>query len=103
MPGHGRLPARTPPAKPPIMPPPPIALSCRTPRLRCRISLPLCNTKARAILRHRNSRGMTGMARRWGLGLLLGAGIGGAAWAQTPATFDGQYVGELRLTKTVGG
>jgi hypothetical protein len=47
------------------------------------------------------------MARWVGLGLLLGAGIGaglgGAAWAQGPATFDGQYVGELRLTRTVDG
>jgi len=47
------------------------------------------------------------MARRLGLGLLLGAGIwagfGGVAWAQGPAAFDGQYVGELRLTRTVDG
>src|SRR6266487_2789606 len=51
----------------------------------------------------RNRRGKNLMARCWGLGLLLGAGLGGAAWAQGPAMFDGQYVGELSLTRTVGG
>ena len=33
---------------------------------------------------------------RWlGLGLLLGAGLGSAAWAQGAAKFDGQYVESL--------
>ena len=39
---------------------------------------------------------------RWlGLGLLLGTGLGSAAWAQGSAKFDGQYVGELTLTKVI--
>jgi hypothetical protein len=37
------------------------------------------------------------MLRRLGLGLLLGGGVAGAAWAQGPAQFDGQYTGELVL------
>ena len=41
---------------------------------------------------------------RWlGLGLLLGMGLGSAAWAQGSARFDGQYVGELRLAKVISG
>jgi hypothetical protein len=41
---------------------------------------------------------------RWlGLGLLLGAGLGSAAWAQGSAAFDGQYMGELTLTKVIDG
>jgi hypothetical protein len=43
------------------------------------------------------------MPRRLGLGLLLGAGLGSAAWAQGSAGFDGQYVGELTLTKVISG
>jgi hypothetical protein len=35
--------------------------------------------------------------------LLLGAGLGGVAWAQGSATFDGQYVGELTLRGVIGG
>jgi hypothetical protein len=39
---------------------------------------------------------------RWlGLGLLLGAGFGSVAWAQGSARFDGQYMGELTLTKVI--
>ncbi len=42
--------------------------------------------------------------RKWlGLGVLLAAGLGGAAWAQGPAGFDGQYMGELALTKIIKG
>ena len=37
------------------------------------------------------------------LGLLLGAGLGAAAWAQGAAPFDGQYMGELTLVKTNSG
>ena len=37
------------------------------------------------------------MLRRLGLGLLLGGGVAGAAWARGPAQFDGQYTGELVL------
>lgn len=41
---------------------------------------------------------------RWlGLVLLLGAGLGSAAWAQGSARFDGQYMGELTLTKIIDG
>jgi hypothetical protein len=41
---------------------------------------------------------------RWlGLGLRLGAGLGGAAFAQGSARFDGQYTGELILTKEKSG
>jgi hypothetical protein len=39
---------------------------------------------------------------RWlGLGILLGTGLGSVAWAQNSAKFDGQYVGELTLTKVI--
>ena len=41
---------------------------------------------------------------RWlGLVLLLGAGLGSVAWAQGSAKFDGQYMGELTLTKETSG
>ena len=43
------------------------------------------------------------MPRHLGLGLLLGAALGSAAWAQGSAKFDGQYTGELTLTKTISG
>ena len=43
------------------------------------------------------------MLRRLGLGLLLGAGLGSAVWAQGSAKFDGQYVGELTLIKEITG
>ena len=43
------------------------------------------------------------MRRCPGLGLLVGAGLGSAAFAQGTANFDGQYVGELTLTKVVAG
>jgi hypothetical protein len=39
---------------------------------------------------------------RWlGLGLLLGCGLGNAAWAEGAVRFDGQYMGELTLTKVI--
>src|SRR6516162_7228902 len=41
------------------------------------------------------------MLRSLGLGLLLGAGLGSVAWAQSSAKFDGQYRGELTLTKEI--
>jgi hypothetical protein len=41
------------------------------------------------------------MLRLLGLGLLLGAGLGSVAWAQGSAKFDGQYRGELTLTKEI--
>src|ERR1700689_931045 len=41
---------------------------------------------------------------KWlGLSLLLGAGFGGAAWAQGLARFDGQYAGELTLAGIING
>jgi hypothetical protein len=41
---------------------------------------------------------------RWlGLGLLFGAGLASVAWAQGAARFDGQYMGELTLTKVISG
>jgi hypothetical protein len=45
--------------------------------------------------------GKNGMLRWLGLGLLLGAGLGSVAWAQGSAKFDGQYMGELTLTKVI--
>jgi hypothetical protein len=42
--------------------------------------------------------------RKWlGLGLVLGAGCGGVAWAQDLTGFDGQYVGELALKGIING
>ena len=43
------------------------------------------------------------MLRRLGLGVLFGVGLGSMAWAQGLAKFDGQYIGELTLTKTITG
>ena len=43
------------------------------------------------------------MPRHLGLALLLGATLGSVAWAQGSAKFDGQYTGELTLTKTISG
>jgi len=41
---------------------------------------------------------------KWlGLDLLLAAALANAAWAQGSTRFDGQYVGELTLTKVVSG
>jgi len=41
---------------------------------------------------------------KWlGLGLLLSTGLGSVAWAQGSAKFDGQYMGELTLTKVING
>ena len=41
---------------------------------------------------------------RWlGLGLLLSTGLGNVAWAQGSARFDGEYMGELILTKVING
>ena len=37
------------------------------------------------------------------LGLFLGAALATAAWAQGTTNFDGQYIGELRLTKVISG
>jgi len=38
-----------------------------------------------------------------GLGLLFGLGIASITWAQGAARFDGQYMGELTLTKEISG
>ena len=41
------------------------------------------------------------MLRLLGLGLLLSMVLGSAGWAQGSAKFDGQYRGELSLTKEI--
>jgi hypothetical protein len=51
----------------------------------------------------RNMNGKSGMLRWLGLGFLLGTGLGSVAWAQGSAKFDGQYMGELTLTKVING
>ena len=43
------------------------------------------------------------MLRSMRLGLLLGTGLASVAWAQGSAKFDGQYMGELTLTKVISG
>lgn len=43
------------------------------------------------------------MPRRLGLGLALGTALTSLAWAQGPAGFDGQYVGELTLAGVING
>jgi len=43
------------------------------------------------------------MLKRLGLGLVLCAMLANAAWAQASTKFDGQYMGELRLTKIING
>lgn len=43
------------------------------------------------------------MLRSLGLGLLFGAGLASVASAQGSAKFDGQYMGELALTKIING
>jgi len=43
------------------------------------------------------------MPRSLRLGLLLAIGLAGAAWAQGPTNFDGQYVGELTLSRVRRG
>jgi hypothetical protein len=43
------------------------------------------------------------MLRWMGLSLLLCTVFGSAAWAQGSAKFDGQYMGELTLTKEISG
>jgi hypothetical protein len=49
------------------------------------------------------SDGEEAMLKSLGLGLVLGTGFGSVVWAQGSAKFDGQYVGELTLTKVVSG
>ena len=41
--------------------------------------------------------------KRLGLGALFATCFAGLAWAQGAAQFDGQYTGELRLTRTFSG
>jgi hypothetical protein len=43
------------------------------------------------------------MLRRLGAGLVLGGALASAASAQSAAKFDGQYMGELTLTKEIEG
>jgi hypothetical protein len=47
--------------------------------------------------------GKNNMLRCLRLGLVLGTGLGSVGWAQGAAKFDGQYVGELTLTKVITG
>jgi hypothetical protein len=51
----------------------------------------------------RNLNGKSVMQRWLGLALLLGTGLGSVALAQGSAKFDGQYMGELTLTKVIDG
>jgi hypothetical protein len=51
----------------------------------------------------RVSAGWNAMMNRLGLGLLCGAALANAAWAQGVSQFDGQYVGELALTGIISG
>jgi hypothetical protein len=57
------------------------------------------------MTRVENLKDANRMSRPLGVGLclLLGTGFGSAAWAQGSARFDGQYVGELTLDKTIKG
>jgi hypothetical protein len=50
-----------------------------------------------------NRIGKQHMLGRIGLGLLIGAAFAGPAAAQGSTRFDGQYVGELKLTAVVSG
>jgi hypothetical protein len=43
------------------------------------------------------------MLKRLGLGVVLGMALGSVAWAQGATRFDGQYVGELTLTRIISG
>jgi type 1 fimbria pilin len=43
------------------------------------------------------------MMKRLGLGLVFGAALASAAWAQGTSQFDGQYVGEMTLTGIING
>ena len=45
--------------------------------------------------------GKNRVLRLLGLSLLLGTGLGSVAWAQVSSKFDGQYRGELTLTKEI--
>jgi hypothetical protein len=47
--------------------------------------------------------GKNGMLRLLRLGLLLATGLGSVALAQSVAMFDGQYMGELTLTRVISG
>jgi hypothetical protein len=49
----------------------------------------------------RDRNGKNVMLRWLGLGVVLGTGLGSLAWAQGSARFDGQYMGELTLTKVI--
>jgi len=61
----------------------------------------------RAFRRQCNAAGVTAgwnaMIKRFGVGLVFGAALANAAWAQGTARFDGQYVGELTLRGIING
>jgi hypothetical protein len=58
------------------------------------VSLLTCKPKSQA--------GEDGMLKYAGLALLFGTTVG-VAWAQGSGKFDGQYVGDLTLTKEISG
>jgi hypothetical protein len=55
------------------------------------------------VLGQTHGDGENRMLKWLGLGLLLGTGFGSVAWSQGSAKFDGQYMGELTLTKEISG
>jgi hypothetical protein len=57
------------------------------------------------MIPQRYSNGRAAMPRWPGmrLGILLATGLTGVVWAQSPSNFDGQYVGELTLTRVRQG
>jgi len=63
----------------------------------------MADRAAVVVTSKRNLNGKNGMLRWLGLGLVLGTGLGSIAWAQGSAQFDGQYAGELVLTKEKKG
>ena len=68
------------------------------------LSGPYLNHRGFAFVTYyRNLNGKNGMLRWLGLGLLLGTALGSVALAQGSAKFDGQYMGELTLTKEISG
>ena len=61
------------------------------------------NRALSVVASNRNLNGKNGTLRWLGLGLLFCTGLGSSAWAQASAKFDGQYMGELTLTKEISG
>jgi hypothetical protein len=55
------------------------------------------------VVGRRDRTGKDGVLRWLGVSLLLAPGLAGVGWAQGASQFDGHYMGELTLTKTVSG